>query len=118
MQDAPLHYDRDGRPLGSHEWAALHADRGYRILAQHHAGGWLCSTVWLGIDHSFGDGPPLIFETMVFAPWDYHADRYCERYATEAQAWHGHRAAVKWMLAEMARPACEVRLLEHDELGQ
>lgn len=26
------------------------------------------STVWLGLDHSFGFGPPLIFETMLFAP--------------------------------------------------
>lgn len=24
------------------------------------------STVFLGIDHSFGQGPPLLFETMVF----------------------------------------------------
>lgn len=24
------------------------------------------STVFLGIDHRFGDGPPLIFETMIF----------------------------------------------------
>jgi hypothetical protein len=25
------------------------------------------STVWLGIDHGFGQGLPLIFESMVFA---------------------------------------------------
>lgn len=24
------------------------------------------STVFIGIDHSWGDGPPLLFETMVF----------------------------------------------------
>jgi hypothetical protein len=24
------------------------------------------STVWLGLDHNFFGGPPLIFETMVF----------------------------------------------------
>ena len=24
------------------------------------------STVFLGLDHQFGDGPPLLFETMVF----------------------------------------------------
>jgi hypothetical protein len=24
------------------------------------------STIWLGINHRFGDGAPLIFETMVF----------------------------------------------------
>ena len=25
------------------------------------------STVFLGLDHSFGNGPPILFETMVFA---------------------------------------------------
>lgn len=29
---------------------------------------WI-STVFLGIDHSFGQGPPLVFETMVFRRW-------------------------------------------------
>ena len=24
------------------------------------------STVFLGLDHNFGEGPPLVFETMVF----------------------------------------------------
>ena len=24
------------------------------------------STVFLGLDHAFGDGPPMLFETMVF----------------------------------------------------
>lgn len=26
------------------------------------------STVFLGLDHSWGDGPPILFETMVFGP--------------------------------------------------
>lgn len=34
------------------------------------------STVFLGIDHQFGDGPPLIFETMIFGgPEDQYTDR-------------------------------------------
>jgi len=34
------------------------------------------STVFLGLDHSFGDGPPLLFETMVFGgPLDQEMDR-------------------------------------------
>ena len=34
------------------------------------------STVFLGIDHSFGSGPPLLFETMVFCgPLDQEQDR-------------------------------------------
>lgn len=27
------------------------------------------STVFLGIDHNWGEGPPLLFETMVFRDW-------------------------------------------------
>lgn len=54
------------------------------------------STVFLGIDHQFGDGPPLLFETMVF-PSDSSADEDCERYTTWADAEKGHAAMVeKW----------------------
>lgn len=55
------------------------------------------STVWLGIDHSFGSGPPLIFETMVFSSKDDFHDLDCERYSTETQALAGHaRMVEKW----------------------
>lgn len=29
-------------------------------------GDYIVSTVDLGLDHSFGDGPPLYYETMIF----------------------------------------------------
>lgn len=47
------------------------------------------STTFLGLDHQFGDGPPLIFETLVFGG-DY--DGEMERYSTIAEAKEGHRA--------------------------
>lgn len=51
------------------------------------------STVFLGLDHSFGrQGPPVLFETMVFQ--DHHSVA-CERYATWAEAEEGHK---KWVL--------------------
>ena len=38
------------------------------------------STVFLGIDHSFGKGPPLLFESMIFGgPLDGDQDR-CSTY--------------------------------------
>jgi hypothetical protein len=50
------------------------------------------STVFLGLDHRFfGDGPPLVFETMVFD--DYEAGD-CFRYATWDEAVTGHNACV------------------------
>ena len=96
-------YDRDGNPLPddwefgagrlvSH-WATdqrvgrtvVGADGDYR--------GWVVSTVWLmGIDHNYGgEGPPIVFETMVFGePYD----NDLRRYATEEQAMRGHLAVL------------------------
>lgn len=49
------------------------------------------STVWLGLDHGFGNAKPLIFETMVF---DRHGhDVYQARYSTEEEARIGHERA-------------------------
>jgi hypothetical protein len=50
------------------------------------------STVFLGLDHSFGDGPPLLFETMIFG--GKHNQKQW-RYSTWDEAVAGHEAAVK-----------------------
>lgn len=50
------------------------------------------STVFLSIDHQWGDGPPLIFETMVFGG---PLDSECERYSTEQEAIEGHERWVE-----------------------
>lgn len=50
------------------------------------------STVFLGIDHSFGDRVPILFETMVFGG---ELDERMERYATWQDAEEGHRRWVK-----------------------
>lgn len=49
------------------------------------------STVFLGLDHSFGDGPPLIYETMIFGG---EHDQYQERYSTRDEALAGHATAL------------------------
>lgn len=49
------------------------------------------STVFLGLDHSFSDGVPLIFETLVFGG---PLDGEMERYSTWDQAEAGHAAMV------------------------
>lgn len=54
------------------------------------------STVFLGIDHNFGDGPPLLFETMVFgAPQDSYWYDFQMRWATYEQASKGHQNTVQ-----------------------
>ena len=55
-------------------------------------GGVRVSTVFLGIDHNWSvDGPPLIFETMVFGG-DFDRDQ--DRYSTWEEAKQGHAVAV------------------------
>jgi len=48
------------------------------------------STVFLGLNRSFGDGPPLLFETMIF---DGDQKQYQDRYSTWAEAEDGHKKA-------------------------
>ena len=49
-------------------------------------------TTFLGLDHRhFGDGPPILFETMIFGG---PLDEYQWRYASHDDALTGHQAAV------------------------
>lgn len=54
-------------------------------------GGVLVSTVFLGLDHSFGSGPPILFETMIFGG---PHDGYQERYSSWDEAEKGHKKAL------------------------
>jgi hypothetical protein len=55
------------------------------------------STVFLGIDHSFGNGPPLLFETMIFG---LQTDQDQGRCSTWDEAVEMHRAAVEHVRLE------------------
>lgn len=92
-------YNMEGEPLSLEEFAALfEGDQLQRVVEQTTLpGGVWISTVLLGLDHQFGDGPPLIFETMVFESSDYGPDLDMDRYSTREQAEEGHRRMVtKW----------------------
>jgi hypothetical protein len=70
------YYNFDGEPITMYEWAELwHGDRHVAVTK---LGDAEVSTVWLGLDHRFiGDGPPLIYESMVFGGiLDGERDRY------------------------------------------
>lgn len=57
------------------------------------------STVFLGLDHNFLlDGPPLLFETMVFGG-EFEGEQ--ERYSTWDEAELGHRAMVAKVFAQV-----------------
>lgn len=58
--------------------------------------GYYISTVDLGIDHSFGIGKPLYYETMIFKEGSWN-DLYCKRYSTEKEAIKGHKKAIEYV---------------------
>jgi hypothetical protein len=63
-----------------------------RIVKQEHfefeGNKYFISTVDLGLDHSFGGGSPLYFETMIFPDGKY--ELYCERYSTREESLEAH----------------------------
>lgn len=86
------YFDRNGKPMELMEWARAFEDGAGRVVERTELPGDVSvSTVWLGLDHQFGAGPPLIFETMVFGG---DLDGEQERYSTEAEARTGHAAMV------------------------
>lgn len=99
--DWPRYYRRDGTPYprgdkGLFEWAADYEDLKKKIVKQDRLPNKVrVSTVWLGLDHNWGDkNRPQIFETMVFFGKGYE-DEECWRYATEEEALRGHKMLVK-----------------------
>lgn len=88
--------ERDGVPVvvsDINEWARWHKNQDNRRVALDTlAGGVQVSTVFLGIDHSFGGDTPILYETMVFG--GVLSDE-CERYATRKEAEAGHAAMIK-----------------------
>ena len=89
------YYDKNGTVITDVlDWAKKFKDMEYmRVAETTLADGTVISTVWLGLDHSY-EGPPLIFETMVFPSKDDFNDRDMERYSTLVEAEDGHRQMV------------------------
>lgn len=73
-------------------WARWY-EKAERHVGNDHIGEVHVSTVFLGLDHSFGEGPPQLFETMIFG--GPHSD-YQERCSTweEAEAMHQRALAM------------------------
>ena len=91
-------YDRKGERIDMDHWSKLLRDPKYRQVRHSTLlDGVRVSTVWLGQDHAWDGGRPLIFESMVFKGDKSNLD--CERYSTEEEAIAGHERMVeKWLL--------------------
>lgn len=114
------HFDRQGRALSRRDWSRLFSysdDDGvpYQRIALDLVGDYRISTVWLGLDHNFYGGAPLIFETIVLndsypdippiedvldpdkelPEYTKATDLDCDRYSTEEEARAGHARMVE-----------------------
>lgn len=96
-----MYFDRQGQPITQEAWLRT-GDADRHVAETTVAGRYWVSTIWLGLDHGFGAGPPLIFETMVFGLGSGFEDLECRRYATEAGALAGHAQVVALVEAEAA----------------
>lgn len=98
-------FDRQGQKISMERWGELFHDRAYKRVALSviaEADGsrstWV-STVWLGNNHAFFGGRPVIFETMTFPD-----SEVCDRYCTEEQALAGHKEYVTVVRATYQDP--------------
>ena len=95
--------DHEAVPCDIMMWAKwLEDHRTKRRVAQDKIGEVRISTVFLGLDHSFGNGQPLIFETMVFGG---PLDQEEVRYSTWEEAERGHAVMVARVRKEAGEPS-------------
>jgi hypothetical protein len=96
--------DHEIIPATLDEWAKWFGEN-ERHVAETDVGKQWVSTVFLGLDHQYGEGPPLLFETMVFnrkpdGEIDFGGEETF-RYATWDAAEAGHKAVVKRLEAKL-----------------
>lgn len=86
--------DKNGVPraVNAAEWGKFFNDIGNRRVALYKVGRVEVSTVFLGVDHGFGGGPPVLFETLISGG---KHDGEITRYCTIEAARKGHDEAVK-----------------------
>jgi hypothetical protein len=79
------------------EWSTWFETADRHVADDTTPGGTRVSTVFIGIDHSFGIMPgPVLFETVIFGG---PADTYQDRYRTWDEAVSGHANALAMALA-------------------
>lgn len=90
MIDGLYVMDKEGNavPCGVAEWRAQRTDGSF-VVKKDDVNGHLVSTVFLGMDHNFScEGPPVLWETMVFSPTGESVD--VRRYTSREDALAGH----------------------------
>jgi hypothetical protein len=90
--------DEEGLPIPEEDtgkWGRWMQDNDRRV-ARDTVGDMEVSTVFLGSDHRFGPGLPILWETMIFGgPFDGSKGEYQQRYTSLERAKLGHAVALK-----------------------
>lgn len=86
--------DKNGTPraVDATEWGAFFGDIDNRRVALDKVGRVEVSTIFLGLDHGYGEGPPVLFESMIFGG---KLDGEVQRYRTIDAARKGHAELVQ-----------------------
>ena len=91
-----MHYVLEGKEtkeVGPYQWAAwFGVARNRQVALDKISDEVRVSTIFLGLDHQLGDGPPLLFETLVF---EGTLDGEMMRYSTWDEAETGHKEMVE-----------------------
>ena len=102
------YHDRAGDEITLEQYLRLFGDDDYKRVESTDVGPYWVSTVWLGLNHNFWEGPPLIFETMVFATGDRDDEKDrglrefdVHRWSTEEAARAGHGEIVTLVRATL-----------------
>lgn len=74
-------------------------EKANRHLAKTELSGFYISTVFLGINHAFGGGDPVLWETMIFGLTG--DDEYQDRHTNKRDALLGHIKAIEFVLELM-----------------
>ena len=85
-------------------WAIWFEDINNRRVAEDQIGDVWVSTVFLGLDHSHGVGPPVLFETMAFRGREIIAQ---DRYASYEEAEMGHTEMLQRVVEDAAKDVRE-----------
>lgn len=92
MDKRQLYYRLDENnipiPCSMEEWCGAHKRVGDDDITDKIR----VSTIFLGLDHNWADGPVILFETMIFGG---KHDEYQERYSTWDEAVEGHKKAIE-----------------------
>jgi len=93
IESPSRYFNKNAEPICMCEWSRLFSDHQYQVIEKTDFKDLFISTVWLGMDHGFGNHDrPIIFETMIFKGDEGELQR---RWATEEEAVEGHDKIVR-----------------------